>query len=400
MPGKFAIIIACCLSAIFWISITAANPVSAQENGVTRTDAANLPAIRISPAAPASPQQPLSTNEIFLRTEMTPASPIAGEQITVRYRLYSVWPVVGVTIERKPRGVGLTGEELFAPRQPRFREVSLNESVYQSAVVYTAAMFADAPGRASIAPMEIVCRTEVPSSSGMPFDRLTTRSTEIRVSSEPVELEARPLPAEGRPEEFTGAVGQFSISAQLDTPYAAAENPVVFRMVVEGSGNIHQLEAPAPRFPPGLVVSERRPAFETDPFRDEITGTLTRKFELLSLQGGTFHIPPATLHFFDPLTATWRAAVSQPVTLTVANAVRSETKESFKGDRELMSAIPDDIHPIRTEPMQSSGRRNPLFPWIVAFLVAGAVLHLVPFAASIAGRKSGSAKPLSSRFCK
>jgi hypothetical protein len=55
---------------------------------------------------------------------------------------------------------------------------------------------------------------------------------------------AQPLPSEGKPASFSGAIGEFKLSAQADPSQAMVGDPVTLRLTVEGRGNFNAVNPP------------------------------------------------------------------------------------------------------------------------------------------------------------
>ena len=66
---------------------------------------------------------------------------------------------------------------------------------------------------------------------------------DIKVASPPVELTVSTLPAEGRPPDFSGAVGSFKIATDLSSIAASAGDPLTLRLHVTGSGNFDRVDS-------------------------------------------------------------------------------------------------------------------------------------------------------------
>ncbi|MCP2848858.1 hypothetical protein, partial [Salmonella enterica] len=64
----------------------------------------------------------------------------------------------------------------------------------------------------------------------------------VKVKSKPVNVEVRELPEDGKPEGFSGAVGNFSYKAELSKDQVKANDAVTIKLTVTGKGNIALLE--------------------------------------------------------------------------------------------------------------------------------------------------------------
>ena len=70
-----------------------------------------------------------------------------------------------------------------------------------------------------------------------------TTEKEIAVTSQPEALKVLPLPTEGRPAGFGGAVGEFEIASELSAAQSAAGDPLTLRLKVTGTGNFDRVNS-------------------------------------------------------------------------------------------------------------------------------------------------------------
>jgi len=125
-------------------------------------------------------------------------------------------------------------------------------------------------------------------------------SRQVTVSTRTAKLEVKPLPTEGRPEEFSGAIGQFSLQAAASPKKAAAGDPLSLRVAVAGRGNFegmsapHLIEADGWRtYPP----SEKFAPSASDPIG--FSGEKKYEYMILAREDQS-RTPVAEFSFFDP----------------------------------------------------------------------------------------------------
>ena len=66
------------------------------------------------------------------------------------------------------------------------------------------------------------------------------------LKSKPVSIVSRSLPTEGRPADFSGAIGNFVLNLQADPLSVKTGEPIAMRFTVTGSGSFEFLEPPKP----------------------------------------------------------------------------------------------------------------------------------------------------------
>ncbi len=109
---------------------------------------------------------------------------------------------------------------------------------------------------------------------------------------EGTEMPVLPLPEEGRPEGFAGAVGNFRLEATFRPADPAAPGELDLLVRVEGTGDLSSLEPPTL---PGLSGYEVT-ALTQEPAEDHVVF----RYRLKPTGAGPRRVPAATLVFFDP----------------------------------------------------------------------------------------------------
>lgn len=105
------------------------------------------------------------------------------------------------------------------------------------------------PGKLKVGPakMEIVYHVPLGGSGqqglGL-FGMLQMESKRVEVSASEVPVNVLPLPAEGKPAIFNGAVGQFTLNASTSVSEVTVGDPVPVDLSIEGQGNFDSIQAP------------------------------------------------------------------------------------------------------------------------------------------------------------
>ncbi len=134
---------------------------------------------------------------------------------------------------------------------------------------------------------------------------------DLLVTGEPFVLTIRPLPEEGRPASFTGAVGRFRMRAAVEVREAAVEDVVKLTLVIEGEGNLATFDTPD--------LGEIEGFHVLGAIDDHAAGRRTVVYDLVVLDGAVDGIPAIALPFFDPgPPAGYRVARTAPIPLELA----------------------------------------------------------------------------------
>jgi hypothetical protein len=150
----------------------------------------------------------------------------------------------------------------------------------------------------------------------------TSTQRDVTVSSAPETFTVLALPNEGRPADFSGAVGKFAVSAELSPDKAAEGDPITLRMHVSGEGDFGRVSSSMSHDADGWKTYTPTVTFKPE---DEIGYRGEKIFEqpLISLQPGQRTVPEVHFSWFDPVTRRYEEAHTEPMTVAITPAATS-----------------------------------------------------------------------------
>lgn len=179
-------------------------------------------------------------------------------------------------------------------------------------------------------------------------------------SSKPFEIEVLPLPTEGRPADFSGLVGDYSMVASADPTSVSVGEPITFRVTVNGPRPLSLIPLIDLNAQPALASRFRVP-------RDPVLPTFTPvgamfTYTLRARSPEQKQIPPVELSYFDTKSGRYQVARSNPITISV--------RPSTGVDIEI-----DDAEPTVAAAVKPSGRvdTTPLALDLASFDLASAL---------------------------
>lgn len=263
---------------------------------------------RLGPGG-GQPQQPINPEEaFFIQAEVDKTRVFAGEQIVANFYLYTRGQIRDIDTLKYPDLKGFWKEDLEMATRLNFENVSINGMAYQRALLVSYALFPIKAGKAMIDPYKAKCTVITPSNFGF------GRSYPFTKASRPIAIEVDEIPVQGRPPNFTGAVGDFRLNAQFEPPTGTANQPVTLRIRIEGRGNAKLIELPKLPLPESFELYDQKS--EAKFLRD---GTSFKEFEVLIIprQPGVYNLPAIEIASFDPKSKKFAAIASAPLNLTV-----------------------------------------------------------------------------------
>lgn len=159
-----------------------------------------------------------------------------------------------------------------------------------------------------------------------------------------VSLFVKPLPDDGKPADFSGAVGDLSIRALVDVTRVRAGNPVVLTVRVGGRGNVKLWPRPDLHNMPASVVpaGER---VQVDTSGQYVRGTKEFDWLVTPEREGRLVIPVVEYPFFDPYDEAYRTTSSDSLVLSIG-AGEFTPDAAAASAREVLSVRRDDRGPL------------------------------------------------------
>jgi hypothetical protein len=217
------------------------------------------------------------------------------------------------------------------------------------------------------------------------FGGLTEKPLTLHTDGAVVKIKA--LPTEGRPADFSGAVGSFDVSTEASVAKGSnvtTGDPLTLTIRITGKGNFDRVTTNG--LPAGAGWKSYKPNARFEP-ADSSHASGTKIFEqsVVPLKAGAQEIPPLRFSYFDPESQGYVTKVSPPLAIDVApgsaaaTAVANPVNAEAAGAR---SANADGLAPDKVVAGHGRASLRPLVltPW---FVVANAVMVTFLVAAGI-----------------
>ena len=242
---------------------------------------------------------------LLVRASVDNHRPYLGQQLAYVLRLYQgsgLPPLAGRIQYAPPAFTGFWNSQSI--EQDEYTE-TIDSNEYRVLELRTL-LFPSVVGTIAIEPASLTVPT---GSSGAPSV----------IESAPVAVDVRPLPPRA-PTGFTGAVGRFSISAEMDASTGRVNEPVQLTVRVSGVGNFEALPDPAwPEFAGWRVIES--PADATSQVVDgRLTGSRTYGIVLVPEEAGELTIPEIPYVHFNPDRDEYVQAATARIVISIADA--------------------------------------------------------------------------------
>jgi hypothetical protein len=344
------------------------------------------------PNAP-SPQMPSAGGQVprssglpyFGELVLSKKKAFVGEVIPAEFRYYFNSSIGGEVGDRPNLvGEGFTVQKLA--NVPK-REQIVNGENYIVFAFQTAITPAKS-GPLEIPPAKLEARLQLPGSAPAGFDDffrqfggiappgMFTNMQEVGIETAPTALEISPLPKQGRPDDFSGAIGKFKMEASVSPKKAGPGDPVTLRVVISGQGNFEAMGAPV------LVGDEEwrsYPPSEKFQSSDSISYSGEKAYEfLLVARTDQQQTPGIRFSYLDPDTGKYETLTQNPLPVQArAGQPAAQTTEAAPDQKK--TDAPESASTPNPAPAGKAGGASSWTSILVhpAFLMANAALGVI-----------------------
>ena len=381
--------------------------------------APQVPGLPQQNAGPLPSGQPVSADEgepFFADLILSKKKVFVGEVVPLELRFYFNSRIGGQVGERPNfGGEGFTVQKFSNAVK---REQVVNGTNY-TVFSFQSAITAVKSGTLEIPEATLDARLQLPGKAPQGFDSffnnfplpqgMFTDNRDVSLKTKPMRIEVLPLPKDGRPEDFSGAVGKFTMEASVSPRKASAGEPVTLKVAVSGQGNFEGMGTP-------LLTGDEgwRSYPPSDKFQSTdavgFTGEKTFEFPLIARQDQT-RTPGVRFSYFDPSTEKYGVLAQDPLEVDAkaggAPPPASGTPAAPPGDEPAPPAAPPSTPDVAAMSGGSSSWTALFFrkeflianaslaaAWLAVFLIAA----LRKFPQSRAGREMARKKHLRDAF--
>lgn len=286
---------------------------------------------------------------LFLKVMVDRRSCYVGEPIVATYKLYSRLESKS-DIVKNPGFYGFAVQDMINLADKSQVTETINGKTFDVHTVRKVQLYPLQAGNYVIDPMEISNKVEFSRSE---VNKKTEQeivegvlhnaadeihdNTEVYENSsktEPIPVIVKALPAKSKTDSFTAAVGDFTITAELDKKEIAKNQQCHLIVSIKGKGNFTQIIPPVIKWPAGIDAFEPVIKDSIDRLQVPLTGTKTFRYAFVSGKAGNYEIPAIELNFFNPDTNHFEKISTDVQTVQVNN---EEVKKEITGEMKNIS---------------------------------------------------------------
>lgn len=333
------------------------------------------------PKDPNDPQY-LASESIDLVAEVSKTDPYLNEAISVVYKLY----IAENTGVRNWNEIDKPRYNDFWSQNIDVKELKVQEGIYKGenyryVVLKKTVLFPQKTGELSLEPLTLDVSVEVPSNRRDIFGRRMMTTVNRTVTAGKRKINVKPLPQQGQPENFSGAVGEFNFKAETSKNTLMASEAFNLKLEINGNGNLMLFELPEPTLPASLEVYDPEHSENIKTSLSGAKGSILDNYTIITNESGQYPIPPISFSFFNPKTKSYKTIESNRIVIT-ANRNPNDFKNNLDNTSQdnISKNEPKDskFSSIYTSTKLESIQKDDFFKSILFWLLFITPLFFIP----------------------
>ena len=313
-------------------------------NGGAHQSSASTHAYHNDPQPSASASQ-IGSDELFIRTIVNKKRVHVQEPILLTYKVYTL-VVLSNLDEKMPDLKGFHSQKikLDHPEVPTIE--TINGRNYRCYTWSQYVMYPQMTGELEIPSITFHGVVTRENRNIDPFEAFLDGNNglvEVRkdIQAPSVTIQVDPLP--NQPEGYSGGVGKFNISSQLDKKTLKAGDPLTLRVVVSGTGNLKLIKQPVVPFPKEFETYDAKVTDKTRLTANGVEGNMVYDFLAVPRKEGKYTIPAVQFIYYDTSTNSYKTVKTQPYQVEVEPGDGTSSQVD-----DFTASAAQDIRPLKT----------------------------------------------------
>ena len=270
-----------------------------------------------NPNAPKTAQD-IADESLYLVATLSNDKPYLNQGVLVTYTLYfspRVYINNFIPVEN-PTYKNFWSQDLpikeYETRRTTFRNESFNAVDLKTVVLYP-----QKSGSLALDPFALELYVQIPTGRRDFFGDPIMRSATKTVQAGDLSINVRELPEEGKPLNFSGAVGNFELSVDASRTRLEANESTQIKVRVNGKGNLKLLSIPELSLPSALEKYDPEYTDDVRVNREGMNGSVSNSYTVVPRYAGSYPVDPIEFTYFDPNSKSYKTLSSDPFDLTV-----------------------------------------------------------------------------------
>lgn len=260
----------------------------------------------------------VADESLHLVAEISKTSPYLNEAVTVVYKLYAS-PSIDVTNFRaldNPKYNNFWSQDIPVTKYD-VQNTTFDGKSYRSVILKRVVLYPQKTGELEIEPLSLDVSLQIPTNKRDFFGGRIFAQTNKTVSAGNRKINVKALPTEGKPADFSGAVGEFQFSVTTSKTHLNASESLQAKVAINGKGNLKLFEIPSLNLPSSLEVYDPEFNESVRTTLSGMEGNVSNSYTVVPTFKGKYPIPSIAFSFFNPKTEKYQTLSSGEIMINV-----------------------------------------------------------------------------------
>lgn len=286
----------------------------------------------------------INGKDLFIKVSANKKRVHEQEPVLLTYKVYTLLDLTQLE-GKMPDLTGFHTQEVTLPKQKSFHIEEVNGRPYKCVTWSEYVMYPQMTGKLTIPSITFKGIVVQENRNVDPLEAIFNGGSnyvEVKrdVVAPSVNIQVDPLPK--RPAGFSGGVGKFNISAQINHNTVKAGDPLNLRVVVGGIGNLKLIKQPVLELSKDFDSYDPKVTDKTKLTENGVEGNMVYDFLVVPHNQGKYTIPSVSFIYYDTDANAYKTLKTQAFSITV------EKGDGKNGSVSDYSEKDNDIHGLKT----------------------------------------------------
>lgn len=277
----------------------------------------------------------IASENVHLVAEISNTNPYLNEAITIVYKLYVSHEVSITRTWREidsPKYADFWSQNIDNRGDSKIYEGTYQGKDYRYVILRRTVLYPQKTGKLNIEPLTLDVPIDVMSNRRDIFGRRLMTHVNKTISAGNRTIDVKPLPEYGKPDDFTGAVGDFNFKVKANKERIDSNESLELEVKVSGNGNLKLFDLPTISLPSSLEVYEPVTDDNIRTTYDGMEGSVTKSYTVVPQYKGNYPIRPISFSYFDVNTESYKTISSEEIIINVENGPKPNQTDSETND--------------------------------------------------------------------
>ena len=295
----------------------------------------------------------VSNQDLFITASASKTNVYEQEAFVLTYKIYTRESNLQLNNAKLPDFKGFHSQEIEMTTNARWTPEHYQGRNYYTTVYRQFVLFPQQSGKLYIDPAQFQMTVGKPVQSDDPFEAFFNGGSNIleirkNIVTPRISIDVHSLPANNKPANFTGGVGEFSISSSINNEKLKTNDALTVKIVISGTGNLKLISNPEVKFPNDFEIYDPKVDHQVRLTREGLTGNKIVECLAIPRHAGTYKIPAISFSYFDIRSKSYKTLHTEEYTVKVEKGAGNANQviANFT-NKEDLKVLGEDIRYIK-----------------------------------------------------